>query len=68
MSETPWLTSGDVAARLGVSSETIRRWAVQGLIPHMRTPKGHLRFTDSDVMAIYVRGDLRTPNDPSIVA
>lgn len=41
------LTTGQAAALLQVSSETIRRWANQGLLKSYRLPSGQLRI-DSD--------------------
>jgi excisionase family DNA binding protein len=36
--------TGKAAERIGVSPETIRRWADEGLIPSWRTPKGTRRI------------------------
>lgn len=44
----------DLAAALGVSSETIRRWSNQGLIPHIRTPGGHRRYSDEGMTVAIV--------------
>jgi excisionase family DNA binding protein len=46
------LTSTEVAARLGVSDETVRRWADTRRITHIRFPSGQLRFRPEDVDAI----------------
>jgi len=41
----PLLTSRELAARLGVVPETVRRWVRRGrLEPFGRTPTGQLRF------------------------
>ena len=42
--ETDYLTATQVAAALGVTSRTVRRWADAGLIPHFVTPGGRYRF------------------------
>jgi excisionase family DNA binding protein len=57
------LVSTLVAAQLlQVSDETVRRWAADGLIRHIRMPSGQIRFRRSDLEAI-----LRPiePNDDS---
>jgi excisionase family DNA binding protein len=50
MTEHPaHLTTGQTAALLHVSSETIRRWANQGLIKSYRLPSGQLRIESASV-------------------
>jgi excisionase family DNA binding protein len=47
------LLSAPAAARLlGVSDETLRRWAADGRIRHIRMPSGQLRFRPADIAAI----------------
>ena len=46
------LTSGEAAARLGVSIATLRRWANAGHIVSVRTPGGQRRFRSSDLDAL----------------
>jgi excisionase family DNA binding protein len=48
----PWLTSGEVAALLGVTDRTVANWANAGRIPHFTTPGGHRRFRADAVYAI----------------
>ena len=45
------LTTGDAAAFLGVSEETLRRWADRKQIRHVRLPSGQLRFDPADLTA-----------------
>ena len=45
------LTARDVAARLGVSSETVLRWTRAGKLPGFRMPGGALRYLDADLEA-----------------
>lgn len=44
-----FLSLGEAARQLGVSSPTLRRWADQGAITHIVTPGGHRRFAASDI-------------------
>jgi len=43
-SEGPWLSVSGAARALGVSPSTLRLWASEGRIPHVRTAGGHRRF------------------------
>lgn len=43
------ISVGTVAPRLGVSDDTVRRWAAAGLLPFYRLPSGHLRFRSDEV-------------------
>jgi putative resolvase len=45
MSEQRLLTISQAAARLGVHQNTLRQWADKGLVPHVKFPSGHRRFT-----------------------
>lgn len=47
------LTVGAAAERVGVSVDTIRRWADQGHLPCVRTPGRQRRFRAADVDALY---------------
>jgi len=50
MTEQPaHLTTGQTAAILQVSSETIRRWAKQGLLKSYRLPSGQLRIDSHNI-------------------
>jgi len=44
-----YLTAGQVAERLHVSTKTVHRWAEQGLLSCTYTLGGHRRFRLSDV-------------------
>lgn len=44
---------GDLATRFGVSTESLRNWERQGLIPPSgRTPGKHRRYTEAHARAI----------------
>lgn len=42
---------GQAAARLGVSSASLRKWSNQGLVPVYRTPGGQRRYSPEDLDA-----------------
>lgn len=44
-----WLSVSAAARALGVSSSTLRLWASEGRVPHVRTAGGHRRF-DPEVL------------------
>lgn len=46
-----FLTTPVAARRLGVSDETLRRWAEDRKIRHVRLPSGQLRFDPADIEA-----------------
>ena len=48
----PLLTVGDVALLLGISTDTVRRWAIRGRIPCIALPSGHRRFRREDVLPL----------------
>ena len=50
--ESDWLTLGQAATYLGVAQSTIRKWTDQGTLPAIKTPGGHRRYREDDVMAV----------------
>jgi excisionase family DNA binding protein len=46
------MTTPQAAAILGVAPATVRIWTDTGELPHWRTPGGHRRFTEDDVLAL----------------
>lgn len=45
------LTTTETARLVGVSADTVRRWADNGLIPSHRLPSGFRRFDLGEVLA-----------------
>jgi excisionase family DNA binding protein len=56
------LGSREAARIIGVTDETVRRWAADGLIRYIRLPSGQLRFERADVEAV------RRPIEPNPAA
>ena len=50
--ETRWVSLSRACAILGVNESTVRRWADAEKIRCFRTPGGHRRFAESDLIAI----------------
>ncbi|SEK73854.1 BldC family transcriptional regulator [Rhodococcus maanshanensis] len=46
------LTPGQVAALFHVDPKTVTRWAHAGRLGSLRTPGGHRRFRESEVMEL----------------
>ena len=49
-----WLTLDEAAKRLSVHPATLRAWADKGRIRAIRTPGGHRRFSEADVVELVV--------------
>lgn len=47
-----WLTLGQASRTLGVTPNTLRRWADRGEVPSFTTPGGHRRFLAAAVQAL----------------
>lgn len=52
VTDPEFLTTGEAALVLGVSDETVRRWAETRKLRHVRLPSGQLRFTRADLDAV----------------
>lgn len=56
-----WLTPRQAAALVGITPDTIRKWANDGVLPTQRVRAGsHRRFRRSDVEALIRAGNART--------
>jgi excisionase family DNA binding protein len=51
-SDVSWLSLGPASRRLGVASDTLRRWSDEGLIRSFATPGGHRRFDVAEIERI----------------
>jgi excisionase family DNA binding protein len=56
-----WLTLGQASRTLGVTPNTLRRWADRGEISSFTTPGGHRRFLMSAVQALVPAARARRP-------
>jgi excisionase family DNA binding protein len=52
---------GDAAQQLGVSVDTMRRWAEEGIIVAYRSPGGQVKFLQRDVRELLTRSDEPRP-------
>ncbi len=57
-----WLSLQEASERLGVSPATLRMWADRGRVQSFRTPGGHRRFRERDLIALVSE---REPNNAS---
>lgn len=48
-----YIGSGVVASVLGVTTDTVRRWAIEGRLDSVRTVGGHRRYRMSQVQDLY---------------
>jgi excisionase family DNA binding protein len=56
ISQTSWLSLAEASRLLDVHPTTLREWADKGRIRTFRTPGGHRRFSEADVIALGDRG------------
>lgn len=50
-----YIRIGDAAIQLGVSVDTLRRWAEEGIVAAYRSPSGHIRFRQRDLQSLMNR-------------
>jgi excisionase family DNA binding protein len=63
-SEGPWLSVSSAARALGVSPSTLRLWASEGRVPHVRTAGGHRRFDPEALRQWLARQPARPSRTP----
>ena len=56
---TRWVSLGRACRLLGVNESTLRRWADSGQVRSYRTPGGHRRFSENDLVALTGSGPRR---------
>lgn len=56
-----YLGLGEAARLLGITPQTLRRWADRGQVPSYTTPGGHRRFPRSALVALVPAGRQRRP-------
>ena len=54
-----WLSIHAACALLGVDQSTLRRWSDAGKVPVFRTPGGHRRYAEADLVALVGDGPAR---------
>jgi excisionase family DNA binding protein len=62
--EGPWLSVSAAARALGVSPSTLRLWASEGRVPHVRTAGGHRRFDPEALRQWLARQPARSTRPP----
>lgn len=62
-----WVSLARACEILGVNESTVRRWADAGEIQMFRTPGGHRRFDEADLLGLVERG-ARQPRDMEAAA
>ncbi len=63
MSDPAFIDAQSLAALLGVSASTVRRWARLGLVPHYKAGDGkQTRFIAAEVLAHLRRQPIPTTN------
>jgi excisionase family DNA binding protein len=58
-----YLTTGEAAHRLGVSINAVKTWIREERLPALRTPGGHFRISEADLVAFQavLAGNSRAP-------
>lgn len=54
-----WLSIHEACRLLGVDQSTLRRWSDSGKVPVFRTPGGHRRYAETELLALVGNGSRR---------
>jgi excisionase family DNA binding protein len=54
-----WLSIHEACRLLGVDQSTLRRWSDSGKVPVFRTPGGHRRYAEAELLALVGNGSRR---------
>lgn len=55
--ESELLTPAEVADLFRVDAKTVTRWAKAGKLTSIRTPGGHRRYMQAEIMALLAKGE-----------
>lgn len=61
-----WLSINEACAMVGVDQSTLRRWSDAGKVPVFRTPGGHRRYAENDLLSL-VGASARRPDRPRVI-
>jgi len=64
--ERQWLTVGQTAQLLGVSTQTVRKWSAAGRLPELRTEGGHRRYDRAVVEGLVAGRTSSFPATPDV--
>ena len=59
------LTPHQVAEMFRVDPKTVTRWASSGRVGSIRTPGGHRRFRESEILALLAEGTVPAASSPA---
>lgn len=57
------LRTSEVAQMMGMSVESVRRFENKGILSSIKTPYGHRRFDEDDVLELMSKGSLKAPKN-----
>jgi excisionase family DNA binding protein len=57
--DSKWLSIHEACRLLGVDQSTLRRWSDSGKVPVFRTPGGHRRYAENELLALVGNGSRR---------
>lgn len=60
--EPKYMTSGQVADKMGAARDSVNRWANKGELKSTRTPGGHRRFLRADIEQVLAEREALSDN------